>query len=193
MTVRRTSRGELEATSRVLNTAELLEAILLFVAPSDLLLRVQLTCKGFQHATTTSLALRRKMFREPNCKRTQIAWFPFSVRGHKRAVRLPSPTRPGSIVLHIKNRNQALANLKHHTTLRSLLIVQPPLHHASITIRSGFHRKSYHSSASTGIRFGDVLEKVGRYFAREKRSLSDPYVEVDVQPLGQAGQDGFLH
>jgi hypothetical protein len=62
------------AVYRVLNTAELLERILLELSPQDLLLRASLTCSDFKSAIDGSLHLRRMLFREPQLD-CDFKWF----------------------------------------------------------------------------------------------------------------------
>lgn len=49
------------AVSAVLNTAELLEQILTYIKPYDLLTRVPLTCHTFKHAVETSSTLQKSV------------------------------------------------------------------------------------------------------------------------------------
>ena len=55
----------LRLASHVLNTAELLETILVHV-PVDDLLRLEATCKGFKLAIAVSITTRRLMHRAPD-------------------------------------------------------------------------------------------------------------------------------
>ncbi|KAK3704410.1 hypothetical protein LTR37_013833 [Vermiconidia calcicola] len=62
--------GELEAISKVLNTSELLEQILVNLPLQTLLVGAQTTCKGFKRAIDKSPAIRREMFLLDDPKQT---------------------------------------------------------------------------------------------------------------------------
>ena len=116
-------RHELEATSKVLNTVELLENVRLGVPPTDLLLGVQLICKGFPATVDTSKPLRRKMFREAdyNCDTESI--FPYQFFGTHL---VKDDRNPMQYDFDFDSLTDLYRQLQRPATFRTLLFVQPP-------------------------------------------------------------------
>ncbi|KAK3722174.1 hypothetical protein LTR37_002607 [Vermiconidia calcicola] len=134
VTLRTPDRKRIETVSRVLNTPELLEHILVQMLTSDLLLRAQLACKTFRDAIDSSVRIRRLLHREPDFNRTRVELLPFKLCGQTA---LPGPS------LMYKNPPQA-------KVVVATYMVNWRLDQA----------EEITSSDMDGIKIGDVLEAV---------------------------------
>lgn len=170
-------RNQLEAASRVFNTPELLENILLYSDPTELLLHIQLTCKGFYHATHTSLSLRRKLFLGPDYKQSVVTFFPFNLfsafvfRQDYTSEKPLISACPESFACHITWLLMEFEKLKSYNALQNHLLTQPPLRSATVYLcgplgRCGEGRLQRHVRPShvAGVSIGDVLEAVDAIF-----------------------------
>ena len=149
----------LEAASRVLNTAELLEHVLSFLPPVSQL-RARRVCKEFSHAITTSPTLQRVAFSRPQPQLEPGSVPPFGIRGVHVS---PTQTRGAPGVLLVIDLNgisrRRFKDLRRSPTLRRVLIAQPPPVSATVSAdcncRPGKRRAA---SRPGGIRFGDVWD-----------------------------------
>ncbi|KAK4540779.1 hypothetical protein LTR36_008856 [Oleoguttula mirabilis] len=162
-TIAHPSYSALEAISRVLNTAELLEQIILQLPPLVIINTAMRVCKGFNHAIEASPAIQRKIYRSPDRKmgehtllfeaghggagltatRSHILW----VDGIARE----------ALYVDVKPR-VLLDALARYPTLRKTLLAQPPVQAVRFAVRD----VSWDSEApkviwrKEGVTFGDL-------------------------------------
>ena len=166
-----------KAISRVFNTPELLEAILIHLPFLDLLLRVILTCKAFRNVIDHSPALQRILFRLPDLKALPARPFPLeSTFGLFSAC-------PGKPIFEVSIYYEGYHGLRIlvkssffrdrcdiPAALRKTYVRQPPFKHIVIVdtqaaepvseIRRQRIRRDYHRDS--GITFGDIFDFLKR-------------------------------
>jgi hypothetical protein len=117
------------AAARVASTPELVEAILAYVKPVDLLFRTQRACKDFKHQIDSSPTIRRKMFRE-NSNLTGPKWFPYTLKSLPIKEEYDNPTL-GTRILELqvdaKEGLRTVQNLERFSSIQHLPFSQPPL------------------------------------------------------------------
>ena len=174
--------------SRTFNVMELLEKILVNVPPLDLLLRVQLVCKGFKGAIGTSLPLRKVMFRAPDHSVDRTILVPFPICGrYLEEVPFESSNmvfgdKICSFSIHspkIFNRTMCSAHP------RDLLMTQPPLKQAVVRFRpateAGYtHQSAIRGATESGTTVGDLLRSIWHMLAEERAiyTLDESYNEL---------------
>ncbi|KAK5127114.1 hypothetical protein LTR85_008474 [Meristemomyces frigidus] len=134
---------ELRAISRVLNTAELLEMILVHLPATDLLHSVPLACKGFQAATLSSLTIKRHLFRAPDLTATP-QMLPLDLCGfrlHNRELNentmlVGEKKKVLDICTRSYIQSHALAAMRHWQP-GTLQLRQPPITAVTINLGSG--------------------------------------------------------
>ncbi|KAK4540773.1 hypothetical protein LTR36_008850 [Oleoguttula mirabilis] len=123
--------SEIRAISLALNSLELLYSILDFLPNNDLLHRVPRVCKGFHAAVTSSIELRRRLFRAPDFSATPQT-LPLRSRDvtmfNEQAdkVAMPSGGERKLLSIYVGGIDRVLDNIK-HSSPGSLLLVQPPV------------------------------------------------------------------
>ncbi|KAK3704414.1 hypothetical protein LTR37_013837 [Vermiconidia calcicola] len=173
---RTTSTSELQAISRVLNTAELFEAILIMLPVLDLRLRVPLTCKAFRNAFYASPTIRQYVWQSP-VYLSSLHAFPFAIHGN----RIHAGYKPDYelrsnlqgleyIVLNIPLARIRQA-MKASTSLQKSFLVQPPVNHF-IAIKYGSSDYLLGRSLS-GLRHIDWHEEGGIMFRHVLQFLQD--------------------
>jgi hypothetical protein len=133
------------AISRVLNTLELLEAILLQLPTQDLLFNAYLTCRGFKDTIEASQKLEEKMFLRPDLS-SPLQEFPFRVYRYKL---LQPATHTLALGIHnplnlLKHCDSITLSVSHllrlewllNTSVANFYATQPPIKHAVIARES---------------------------------------------------------
>jgi hypothetical protein len=186
------------AASRVLGISELLEAILLQVDTSDLMLRVPLVCKAFHTASCGSLAIQKALFRIPDQK-AKVVPFSVTVKGLSMVctalVRFALESTSSSLAALIAGQSQKgtpvswdiytpqlSADVRKNVDLRHIFLTQPPLKH--IYVRSRVLPAHIEVSAHTGITYGhlfDAMETIDKQ--RTKPIFGRGGVRVVSRPL----------
>lgn len=155
-----------EAVLKVLSTPELLERILVYMPAKDLLLKVPLVCKRFQQATMSSLALRRRLFLEPDDQCDPVKHLPFAMLGSRfsRMKHRPAQLDHRHYGCEFSLDLITLKRLKGFDSLGNRFIAQPPLMEASVQVWRASGREQFISSISDGITVGEVLAAVDRIY-----------------------------
>jgi hypothetical protein len=183
----------MEAVSRVFNTPELLEAILHFLSPRDILLKGNIVCQAFREAIKGSIHLQRRLFLVPENtnKQSSRTWttFEFQLRSYTG---LEFYDLESTVVVYCAPALRFLSK-----GFASVLIAQPPIkrlradeihvsHLHSITDGGFFERPgtfNYHLTfeheneidiiLDTGVTFGDILRWIEKYGPGTTRNIDD--------------------
>jgi hypothetical protein len=151
---RTTDARELRAVSRVFNTPELLEAILVKLVPkypgyshyyaTDLVLRASLTCRGFKDAIDNSPEIGRELFKKADTHYSlPLRHFPFAI--HHRRIFEPISHVECEAISNFESCGGSMLALNFHigdisirtlSTAGSCYITQPPVRHAVLLRRS---------------------------------------------------------
>ena len=134
------ARKQVEAISKVLNTPELLEMILLYLPPSDLLLRLEKVCTAFRSAINSSKPLLRKIFVEPDYRSSKSAPLPFLL--HRRKLIQIGEHPEVVFILEVESKTgRKPFPLPCSDSLRDRLVFQPPQKNAVVNIGSSLSQK----------------------------------------------------
>ncbi|KAK5127113.1 hypothetical protein LTR85_008473 [Meristemomyces frigidus] len=161
-----TKATQLQAAARVLNTAELLEAVFLQL-PIKALLRLESTCKGFKRGMEASIQIRRHMYRAPDssCIPRQSA-FP-----KPRGIRFPYMDdhnvhrNQRSLWLYLRH-HLMIASLWQSPSFRRMHIAQPPVKRIELDGRCDLEFDETGSvgdaviTDESGVTFGDLFDAI---------------------------------
>ena len=163
------------ALSRLLNVAELLEQILLWLPIEDLLLRVPRVCKVFKASVNNSISVRKQLFLEPDFAATYRV-MPFRFYD-QRLVSIPESTS-GAFFFWISH--PIFTKYCEKKSLMDTLVVQPPVRKMELRLERGSQYRVLKFDCMVtnprGIRFRDLMNALEREFDVHLRRGFFPWI-----------------
>lgn len=148
--------SELEAISKVLNTPELLEMILIQLPPHFIIARGSRICKGVQAAVNASPALQRHIFRAPDHgARAKTALFDADMKLCTSLERCRRSSWGGVLYLY-RVRRDFVPMVMESATFAKTLLRQPPVRAVWLDSDDIEERVEVES----GVTFGDVASAI---------------------------------
>ena len=185
-------RADLESASRVFNTPESLEHLLVHVPATDLQLRTQLVRKEFRHAIEASPNIRRRMFLEPdNRPGLQPALMPYKIA---RWFGSEHRSYMQSFWLQFTCDSVANGSMRQKwPILRRFFLTQPPCEQIALDVDCTTieRRRDRVVTASGGSTVGTILDAVDDLSAEQQwwekgRALGHEVLQFNIHIWGRS-------